>query len=1131
MSPLNASSRKTGIRGGKEAVAPQGSDKPLLLLVDGHHVAYRLYFARQGMGGLELKTSTGVPTTITYNFLNVLNGVILKERPDAIAVVMDSPGGNFRHKLYPEYKANRNSSSHQEDMSQDFVNLRRLLKCLNIPILQEVGYEGDDIIGMATERAVASNYQVKILTGDQDLYQLVSDDKGVSVLMMVRGRKIADCEEHHNQQVKEKLGVWPEQVVDFKSLKGDGSDNIKGVPGIGEKGARSLLEQFGTLEGIYEHLDEVKETLARKLKDGREEAILAKKLVQICTSGPEPVDVATLHTRGIDRPLLLSLLEELEVKGFSTNKVDQLQQALGAAVKGQIQQPVTDPDFVLVGPDEVGAGHMANIEVMNGEPGGGLDQPVMTGDRRMKAKTGGTQGWPRTPSLSTSSVEVGAAVSVEGNGTPPVATEDHLLTGTRRKEGRKKASSPVADGTLNKAGALEVDSSQVEAWEGSRKTRGRKKSGSGQDTNLAVLGPLSNTLKVSAVVASELVGGKKPRIFEIKNKDDIQQLVGSLAQALGPVAICMNCASRALVPAAGSGRRKTKKTSQTDPHLVDMALSWQPAAGEPLTAAVWWDDGTFSSQQDEVKSLLAQLLTDASVEKVVPSAKDFLSRVKKYFGVDAQGVVFDTSLAQYVVSQTGLPVPSEAVTYDKSEDLLSPTASESVAEDLPSCVVDSMRSMDQFLELKDRLEADGKLKDLYFNLELPLQKVLAEMELTGVKVEKTALERWGHQLRQEIATIEQQGYRLAGREFNFNSNKQLSTLLFEDLKLDTNKTRANSQGYTVDHMVLEKLKGDHEIVDLVLRHRSLSKLLNTYVDALPPLVDPATSRVHATINPTTTATGRLSYSDPNLQQIPARGEGAREIRRTFICDDGHLLVSADYSQIELRLLAHMSEEPLLVDAFQRGEDIHTATARQLYDTDEVTKEQRSLAKAINFGVMYGMGPKSLAEQTKMTLKDAKGFIKRFSLRYPKAFSFLKECQQKAVAMGYVETILGRRRYFDFTSEQLKKWRGSPLEEMDVASLKGVGPRDAALLRQATNTPLQGSGADIMKMALLKVHKLMQAYDARLLLSIHDEIVLEVPESCWEELRPKLEAAMSTAVELKVPLEVNISAGKNWADMQ
>jgi DNA polymerase I len=404
---------------------------------------------------------------------------------------------------------------------------------------------------------------------------------------------------------------------------------------------------------------------------------------------------------------------------------------------------------------------------------------------------------------------------------------------------------------------------------------------------------------------------------------------------------------------------------------------------------------------------------------------------------------------------------------------------------------------------------------------------LAEMENRGIRIDQEYLQEFSKRLEVDLHAIETRAYAAAGGEFNLGSPKQLSELLFDKLHLDLKKSRKTKTGYSTDAAVLEKLQGDHPVIDEILEHRTLTKLKSTYVDALPLLVRKDTGRVHTDFNQAITSTGRLSSSDPNLQNIPIRTAFSRQIRAAFIPEPGWLMVAADYSQIELRILAHLSQEPVLLEAYRNHDDVHSITAKLIFEKDEITAEERRFGKVINFGVIYGMGAQRFAREVGVNKNDAKVFIDRFNERYSGIFHYLQRMQQEAIAQGYVTTIKGRRRYFNFNSESLKRLSGSDPSTIDLNKLKLRDQYDAQMLRQAANAPIQGSSADIIKIAMVKLHEVLKPYQAKLLLQVHDELVFEVPPEEWEALQPKIKDAMESAVALSVPLMVEVGAGANW----
>jgi DNA polymerase-1 len=433
--------------------------------------------------------------------------------------------------------------------------------------------------------------------------------------------------------------------------------------------------------------------------------------------------------------------------------------------------------------------------------------------------------------------------------------------------------------------------------------------------------------------------------------------------------------------------------------------------------------------------------------------------------------------------------------------------------------------------LRQRLAELGEpLLQLLDQVELPLEPVLAQMEATGIRIDVPYLQELSQELGATLERLEREARAAAGGDFNLGSSKQLGELLFERLGLDRRKSRRTKTGWSTDAAVLEKLQDDHPVVPLVLEHRTLSKLRSTYVDALPALVEPETGRVHTDFNQAVTATGRLSSSNPNLQNIPIRTEFSRRIRKAFLPQEGWQLISADYSQIELRILAHLCGEPLLIEAFNTGQDVHALTARLLLEKDEVSAEERRQGKTINFGVIYGMGPQRFARETGVGQAQAKEFLSRYRQRYPRIFTFLELQERLALSRGYVETILGRRRVFHFDPGGLGRLLGRDPLEIDLEGARRAG-MEGQQLRAAANAPIQGSSADIIKLAMVRLQQQLQAgaLPARLLLQVHDELVLEAAPEALETVRELTSRTMEQAVQLTVPLLVETGAGANWME--
>jgi DNA polymerase-1 len=444
------------------------------------------------------------------------------------------------------------------------------------------------------------------------------------------------------------------------------------------------------------------------------------------------------------------------------------------------------------------------------------------------------------------------------------------------------------------------------------------------------------------------------------------------------------------------------------------------------------------------------------------------------------------------------------------------------------CGLDAYSTLLLAPKLRSKLSGLTELKKLLLTIEQPLEPILAEMEDRGIRIDVNYLQELSQQLEKDLHIIETEAYQLAGEQFNLGSPKQLGEILFEKLGLNLKKSRKTKTGYSTDHATLEKLQGDHPIIDKILNHRTLSKLKSTYVDALPMLVNPKTQRVHTDFNQTVTTTGRLSSSNPNLQNIPIRTEFSRKIRQAFIPQENWILVSADYSQIELRILAHLSQEPVLLEAYHNHQDVHEVTARLLFDKEIITPAERNLGKTINFGVIYGMGAQRFAREAGVSSEEGRKFIDRYRQKYSQVFNYLETMKKCAIADGFVTTIEGRRRYFEFGSQSLRKLRGFDPHSLDLDAID-FNYTDGQLLRSAANAPIQGSSADLIKIAMIKLDKILANYQAKLLLQVHDELIFEMPPEEWEILESQIKTTMEEAVSLSIPLVVEIHAGKNWME--
>lgn len=960
------------------------------LLIDGHSLAFRSYFAfAKGRDG-GLRTKSGIPTSVSYGFIKALLETLETEKPQYVAIAFDRAEKTFRHDADDTYKAGRPEAP--EDFLTDLQNLQEVLLTLNLPVLSVAGYEADDIIGTLTRRAMAAGFRVKILSGDRDLFQLIDPEQNTSVLYMstAYGKGTQPPREFGPVQVKEKMGITPAQIVDFKALCGDASDNIPGVRGIGEKTAVQLLTTYGSLEQVYASLDEIKGAVRKKLEDGKESARHSQWMAQIHLDVPIDVDLESCKLQGFNEAALLPWLDKLEFR-FFTNQIHKFRQHF----QGEFDQPTTQ---------------------------------------------------------TTESSEATSKAAIVSN-----SSEDTWFFSA-------------------------ADTAQAQ-----------------EDATLPIT----------------------PNIIDTPAK--LANLVAQLQACTHPeTPVAWDTETTALDP--------------RDADLVGIGCCWGPGQTEVAYIPTGHADGEHLPKV-QVLEALRPILEDATYPKSFQNAK-FDRLILRAQGIQLAGVVFDTMLASYVLEPEGTHNLTElsrvhlGITAQSYGELV--PKGKTIA-DIAIPLVANYCGMDvhtTFLlvpKLRARLTALPTLLNLFQTVELPLEEVLAEMEYTGIRIDTAYLGELSQQLDADLKTIEKTAYEIAGKTFNLASPKQLSELLTEQVEVFTKKARKTKTGYSTDAATLEKLQGEHPIIDSIVEHRTLSKLKSTYVDALPTMVRADTHRVHTDFNQTGTATGRLSSSNPNLQNIPIRTAFSRKIRKAFVPQADWMLVGADYSQIELRILAHLSQEPVLIEAYQNNTDVHTLTARLLLDKQDISSEERRLGKIINFGVIYGMGAQRFAREAGVANAEAKRFIERFNDRYSQVFAYLQQMQRDAIAQGYVETILGRRRYFNFGSEVLKQLRGREPSSINLDTLKLRDQYDAQMLRAAANAPIQGSSADIIKIAMRKLHELLQSYEARLLLQVHDELVFEMPKQEWSELESLIKATMEAAVSLSVPLVVDIHSGSNWME--
>ena len=994
--------------------------RPLLLLIDGHSLAFRSYYAFTKGGDGGLRTRDGIPTSVTYGFLKALLDHARGIAPQGVVVAFDTAEPTFRHEADAAYKAHRDVAP--EEFFQDLGNLQRILEeGLNIPLVMAPGYEADDVLGTLANRASDQGWRVRILSGDRDLFQLVDDRRDIAVLYMGGGpyAKNSGPEEIRREGVIARLGVEPEGVVDLKALTGDSSDNIPGVRGVGPKTAINLLAAYAHVDGIYAALEALEQ------------------------AGPRAKD-----PKGVLKGALMQKLRDEKENAYRSRMLAEI---------------------------------LVNIPL------------------------------PREPRLRLGSVNV---ASLQQSLTD---LELHTLARQVPRFGELFSSDPLEAGGVDAAAAQASDAATPAAPE---------PEAAGEQPGLAEPGTAPPTLA--------------PQL--ITTPADLEALLARLLASTDPAApVALDTETTALNPFRAELVGIGLAWGEAPADLAYIPIGHKPAGDLPLGAA----DGEIAAAQlslEAVLTALAPWLASAGHPKTLQNAK-YDRLILMRHGLPLAGVVMDTLLADYLRDANAkhgleaLAARNLGFTPSGYSDLVPKGADFSavpIAAAAAYCGMDVHVTRRLTPLLRRQLEELGpELPHLLDGLELPLEPVLAQMEATGIRIDSAYLATLSVEMADNLERLETAAREEAGSDFNLASPKQLGELLFDTLGLDRRKSRRTKTGWSTDAAVLEKLQDDHPVVSLVLEHRTLSKLKSTYVDALPALVEPETGRVHTDFNQAVTATGRLSSSNPNLQNIPVRTEFSRRIRKAFLPEPGWTLISADYSQIELRILAHLSGEEALISAFRAGDDVHALTARLLLDRAEgeaISAEERRLGKTINFGVIYGMGQQRFARETGVSQGEAKAFLSRFRERYSRVFAFLELQERLALSQGYVQTILGRRRPFQFDPGGLGRLRGRDPMEIDLETARRAG-MEGQQLRAAANAPIQGSSADIIKRAMVDLHGQIQSLglQARMLLQVHDELVLEAAPTDLAATVDLTRSVMEQAVTLAVPLLVETGTGESWMD--
>ena len=918
-----------------------------LFLLDAYALIYRAYYALIKSPRINSK---GFNTSAILGFVNTLEDVLKKENPTHIGIAFDPAGPTFRHEAYPEYKAQREETPEVIRLSVPII--KDIIRAYRIPILEVPGYEADDVIGTLATEAGKRGITTYMMTPDKDYGQLV----GENVFMYRPRHNDKAFEVMGVEEVKNKYAIQsPLQVIDLLGLMGDASDNIPGCPGVGEKTAQKLIAQFGNIENLLAHTDQLKGALRTKVEENRKQIEFSRFLATIKTDVPLPLDMDALKRESPDEEELRKILQELEFRTLLERIFKEKPKETPAATPGQ-------------------------------------------GD-------------------------------LFGFFTPETTSEP-------------------------------------------------------EKTNLATLHTLNCNYQL------------------VDNEEKLSQLLQNIVTQ--------------------SVLSLDTETTSTDPiraELVGMSFSY--AENQAFYVPVPAD----RSEAQKIVDRFRPVFENREIMKVGQNIKyDML--VLANYGVQLQGPLFDTMVAHYVLQpelRHNMDYLAEIYLNYQTihiEELIGPKGkNQGNMRDLPPASVYeyACEDADVTLKLKNKLEKEldeNNVRKLFEEIEMPLIPVLAYMERNGVRIDTEALKETSRHFTLRMKQIEEEVYQLAGTEFNIASPKQVGEVLFDRLKIVEKAKKTKTGQYVTSEEVLESLRGKHEVVGKILEHRGLKKLLGTYIDALPQLINPETGRIHTSFNQTVTATGRLSSSNPNLQNIPIRNEDGKEIRKAFIPDDGCIFFSADYSQIELRIMAHLSGDPHMIEAFQKGQDIHAATASKIYKVplEEVTREQRSKAKTANFGIIYGISVFGLAERLNVDRKEAKELIDGYFENYPHVKEYMDESIRIARERGYIETIFKRKRYLpDINSRN--------------AVVRGYAERNAI------NAPIQGSAADIIKVAMVRIYQrfLKEGIQSKMILQVHDELNFSVLPEEQEKVKQIVIEEMESAYKMKAPLLADSGWGQNWLE--
>ena len=953
-----------------------------LFLVDAYALIFKYYYAFLGR---PMRNREGMNTSVVFGFVKFLRDIQKRERPDLLGVAFDPKGGSFRRDIFPEYKANRSETP--EDILLSIPYVKRVLDAMCIPILEVAGYEADDVIGTLSQKGVEAGYDVYMVTPDKDYGQLVRDNCRIYKQRGAEGSiEIVDRE-----AIREKYGIDDPQLVrDILALWGDASDNIPGVPGIGEKIACKLVREWGTVENILDNVSKIKGKQGEKIAGWADNLRLAKRLTTICLDVPIPFREEDLTVCDPHIDQLRGIFAELDFKAFMN-------------------------DLTNLAPAE----------------------PLPEGPRQ-EAQTQLAE-MARAKSAAAKKAALAGLGNLFGDPVVPLPAAQEV---------------PVAE-LQAEAEAIQFRTAQTT--------------------------PHEYTLVETAAQLREVVAavGRYPEF-------------------------CFDT--------------ETTGFDIFNDRIVGLSL-----AVEPFKA---WYVPFLEKDTPEYAEIVRPLFGDEKIAKIGQNIK-FDLMVLRRLGITIRGRMYDTMILHYLLdpeSRHNMNALAEKyLNYKPIEiETLIGKGSKQLTMDLVN--VERVKEYaaedaDVTLQLKQALypmiEQIG-LQHLYFEIEEPMIAVLADIEMAGVRIDSEALAVYAVELNRKLAELEAAIRTEAGEpNLNINSARQLGEVLFGKMRIAEKPKMTKTKQFCTDEDYLQSFARKHRIVDLILEYRGVKKLLSTYVEALPQLVNRSPGRIHTSYNQAVTATGRLSSTNPNLQNIPVRDDMGRRIRKAFIpSDDDHLLLSADYSQVELRLMAHLSGDESLIAAFEHGEDIHAATAAKLFNKtlDEVTSEERRRAKTANFGIIYGISAFGLSQRLEIPRKEAKEIIDGYFASYPGVKKYMDNVVEKAKEEGFVSTIFGRRRYLN-----------------DIASHNAIARGLAE--RNAVNAPIQGSAADIMKIAMINVHRRFAAEGirSRVILQVHDELVVDMLRSEQERVTAIVTECMESAAQLKVRLIADAGVGGNWLE--